>query len=240
MSPVNTNDRIVWIDCEMTGLDLGADALIEVAAVVTDSELNVLGEGVDVLITPPDEAIEQMGDFVREMHTTSGLLEELPGGTTMADAQARVLEYIRAWVPEPGKAPLAGNSVGTDKTFLERDMPELVGHLHYRIVDVSSIKELARRWYPRVYFASPAKTGGHRALGDILDSIDELRYYREALFVPQPGTDSRSAKAIAERIKATSVGTTLGTILAPEAGAAAGDTATPGSAHAGADAENLS
>ena len=216
MSPVNTNDRIVWIDCEMTGLDLGADALIEVAAVVTDSELNVLGEGVDVLITPPEGAIEQMGDFVREMHTTSGLLEELPGGTTMADAQARVLDYIRTWVPEPGKAPLAGNSVGTDKTFLERDMPDLVRHLHYRIVDVSSIKELARRWYPRVYFASPAKTGGHRALGDILDSIDELRYYREALFLPQPGTDSRTAKAIAERIKETSVGTTLGTIVAPE------------------------
>lgn len=211
MSPVNTNDRIVWIDCEMTGLDLGADALIEVAAVVTDSELNVLGDGVDVLIAPPAEALEQMGDFVREMHTTSGLLEELPGGTTMADAQARVLEYIRTWVPEPGKAPLAGNSVGTDKTFLERDMPELVGHLHYRIVDVSSIKELARRWYPRVYFASPAKTGGHRALGDILDSIDELRYYREALFVPQPGTDSRTAKAIAERIKETSVALSIGT-----------------------------
>jgi oligoribonuclease len=208
---VNTNDRIVWIDCEMTGLDLGADALIEVAAVVTDSELNVLGDGVDVLIAPPAEALEQMGDFVREMHTTSGLLEELPGGTTMADAQARVLEYIRTWVPEPGKAPLAGNSVGTDKTFLERDMPELVGHLHYRIVDVSSIKELARRWYPRVYFASPAKTGGHRALGDILDSIDELRYYREALFVPQPGTDSRTAKAIAERIKETSVARSIGT-----------------------------
>jgi oligoribonuclease len=209
VSPINTTDRIVWIDCEMTGLDLGADALVEVAAVVTDSELNVLGEGVDVLITPPAEALEQMGDFVREMHTTSGLLEELPGGTTMADAQARVLDYIRTWVPEPGKAPLAGNSIGTDKTFLERDMPELVAHLHYRVVDVSSIKELARRWYPRVYFASPAKTGGHRALGDILDSIDELRYYREALFVPQPGTDSRTAKAIAERIKATSVATTF-------------------------------
>ena len=241
MSPVNTNDRIVWIDCEMTGLDLGADALVEVAAVVTDSELNVLGEGVDVLITPPAEAIEQMGDFVREMHTTSGLLEELPGGTTMADAQARVLDYIRTWVPEPGKAPLAGNSVGTDKTFLERDMPELVGHLHYRIVDVSSIKELARRWYPRVYFASPAKTGGHRALGDILDSIDELRYYREALFVPQPGTDSRTAKAIAERIKETSVGTTLG--KSPSAGtdAAAESPATDlGPAPTGTGTGNLS
>ena len=128
----------MWIDCEMTGLDLGADALVEVAAVVTDSELRVLGEGVDVIIAPPPEALEQMGDFVRTMHTTSGLLTELESGTTLADAQQQVLDYIRAWVPDPGKAPLAGNSVGTDKTFLDRDMPELVGHLHYRIIDVSS------------------------------------------------------------------------------------------------------
>ena len=191
-------DRIVWIDCEMTGLDTVQDALVEVAAVVTDSELNVLGEGVDVVIAPPAEALEQMGDFVRTMHTTSGLLEQLAGGTTLADAQAQVLEYVRQWVPEPGKAPLAGNSVGTDKVFLDRDMPELVGHLHYRIIDVSSIKELARRWYPRVYFASPKKNGGHRALADILESIDELRYYRAALLVPQPGPDSKAAKAVAE------------------------------------------
>lgn len=209
MSTVNNGngsaDRIVWIDCEMTGLDTVQDALVEVAAVVTDSELNVLGEGVDVIIAPPAEALEQMGDFVRTMHTTSGLLEELAGGTTLADAQAQVLEYVRQWVPEPGKAPLAGNSVGTDKVFLDRDMPELVGHLHYRIIDVSSIKELARRWYPRVYFASPKKNGGHRALADILESIDELRYYRAALLVPQPGPDSKTAKGIATQVEATSV-----------------------------------
>jgi oligoribonuclease len=205
VSPSNPNDRIVWIDCEMTGLDLRADALVEVAAVVTDSELNVLGEGVDVVVRPPAAALEQMNDFVRDMHTTSGLITELDGGTTLADAEAQVLAYVREHVPEAGKAPLAGNSVGTDKMFLDRDMAELVGHLHYRIVDVSSIKELARRWYPRVYFASPKKNGGHRALADILESIDELRYYREALFVPQPGPDTKSARAVAARIEETSV-----------------------------------
>jgi oligoribonuclease len=160
---------------------------------------------VDVVIAPPPGALEAMGDFVRTMHTTSGLLDELAAGTTLADAQAQVLEYVRTWVPDPGKAPLAGNSVGTDKVFLDRDMPELIGHLHYRIIDVSSIKELARRWYPRVYFASPQKHGGHRALADILESIDELRYYRAALLVPQPGPDSKTAKAVAAQITATSV-----------------------------------
>ena len=205
----SSTDRIVWVDCEMTGLDLVHDALVEVAAVVTDSELNVLGEGVDVVIAPPPEALAQMGDFVRTMHTTSGLLPELERGVTLADAQAQVLEYVRTWVPDPGKAPLAGNSVGTDKAFLERDMPELVGHLHYRIVDVSSIKELARRWYPRVYFASPEKNGGHRALADILESIDELRYYRAALLPAQPGPNSAAAKKIAADIVATSVKGTL-------------------------------
>ncbi|GEA81294.1 MULTISPECIES: oligoribonuclease [Cellulomonas] len=200
-----SSDRIVWIDCEMTGLDLTADALVEVAAVVTDSELNVLGDGVDVLVAPPPEALEQMGDFVRTMHTTSGLLDALATGTTLADAQRQVLEYVRTWVPEPGKAPLAGNSVGTDKTFLDRDMPELVAHLHYRVIDVSSIKELARRWYPRVYFASPAKNGGHRALADILESIDELRYYRAALFPAAPGPDSTTARRISAQIAASSV-----------------------------------
>jgi len=205
----NTSDRIVWIDCEMTGLDLTADALIEVAAVVTDSELNVLGEGVDVVITPPQAALDQMIEFVRGMHTTSGLLEELPGAATMADAQAAVLDYLKTWIPEPRKAPLAGNSVGTDKTFLDRDMPELMAHLHYRVIDVSSIKELARRWYPRIYFASPEKHGGHRALADILESIDELRYYRRALFVEPPGPDSAASRAIAAEIRATSVATGL-------------------------------
>lgn len=193
----------------MTGLDLGADALVEIAAVVTDSELNVLGDGIDIIIKPPAEALEQMNDFVRTMHTTSGLLTELETGTTLADAEARVLDYIRTFVPEPGKAPLAGNSVGTDKMFIDRDMSDLAAHLHYRIIDVSSIKELARRWYPRVYFASPTKNGGHRALADILESIDELRYYRAALFVPQPGPDTQTARTTSAQIAATSVSGTL-------------------------------
>jgi oligoribonuclease len=194
-----SQDRIVWIDCEMTGLDLVADALIEVAALVTDSELTVLGDGVDVVIRPPDAALTQMSDVVREMHTSSGLLDELAAGLSMADAEAAVLEYVQAWVPDPRKAPLAGNSVATDRGFLARDMAELESHLHYRIVDVSSIKELARRWYPRVYFASPSKRGGHRALADIQESIVELKYYREALFVPAPGPDTDSARKIAAK-----------------------------------------
>ncbi|WP_136520529.1 MULTISPECIES: oligoribonuclease [Cellulomonas] len=198
-------DRIVWIDCEMTGLDLERDALVEVAAVVTDSELNVLGQGVDVVVAPPAAALEQMGDFVRTMHTTSGLLPALEHGVTLEEAQQQVLDYVRRWVPEPGKAPLAGNSVGTDKAFLDRDMPELVGHLHYRVVDVSSVKELARRWYPRVYFAAPEKNGGHRALADILESIDELRYYRAALLPAAPGPDSATARRVAAEVVATSV-----------------------------------
>ena len=200
-----SSDRIVWVDCEMTGLDLSADALVEVAVVVTDSELVPLDDGIDVLVAPPDAALAQMGDFVRTMHTTSGLLDQLVDGTTLADAQAQVMAYVRRWVPDSGRAPLAGNSVGTDKTFLDRDMPELVQHLHYRVIDVSSIKELARRWYPRVYFASPEKHGGHRALADILESIDELRYYRAALFPPAPGPESAEARRIAAEITATSV-----------------------------------
>ncbi|WP_329134501.1 oligoribonuclease [Streptomyces sp. NBC_00670] len=193
------NDRMVWIDCEMTGLSLSSDALIEVAALVTDSELNVLGEGVDIVIRPPDAALETMPEVVREMHTSSGLLSELASGTTMADAEERVLAYVREHVKEPGKAPLCGNSVGTDRNFLARDMPTLEGYLHYRIVDVSSVKELSRRWYPRAYFNSPKKKGNHRALADIQESIAELRYYREAVFVPQPGPDSDTARTIAAK-----------------------------------------
>jgi oligoribonuclease len=191
------NDRLVWIDCEMTGLSLESDALVEIAALVTDSELTILGEGVDVVIRPPEAALEQMADVVRQMHTHSGLLTELVNGTTLAEAEKVVLDYIRTWVPDAGKVPLAGNSVATDRGFLARDMPNLDGFLHYRIVDVSSIKELARRWYPRAYYNAPAKNGNHRALADIRESIQELRYYREALFVPQPGPDTATARSIA-------------------------------------------
>jgi oligoribonuclease len=181
----------------MTGLDLGADALIEVAALVTDFELNVLGEGVDVVIKPSQESLDQMDDFVRNMHTTSGLLEVLDNGTTLQEAEEQALGYIRAHCPDGSRPPLAGNTVATDRSFLARDMPTLESFLHYRIVDVSSIKELARRWYPRTYFNAPAKTGNHRALADIQESIEELRYYRAAVFVPPPGPDSDTAKTLA-------------------------------------------
>ena len=197
---MTTADPLVWIDCEMTGLDLSADALIEVAAVVTDYDLKPLGKGIDVLIRPPAAALEQMGDFVRDMHTSSGLLDELGNGLTMAEAQHAVLDYVRSLVPQPRTAQLAGNSVGTDKAFLVRDMPELVDYLHYRGVDVSSIKELAKRWYPRTFFHSPEKHGGHRALADILESIDELRYYREVLFPAGEGPTSEECKAVAEKV----------------------------------------
>jgi oligoribonuclease len=186
----------------MTGLDPINDALIEVAALVTDSELNILGDGVDVVINPDDSALAQMNDFVRDMHTRSGLLEELPHGKTMAEAENAILEYIRKWVPDARKAPLGGNSVGTDRVFLVRDMPSVVEHLHYRVIDVSTIKELSRRWFARAYFQAPAKLGGHRALGDIKDSIDELRYYREAVFVPAPGPDSATAQRISKAVMA--------------------------------------
>ena len=193
------NDRLVWIDCEMTGLDLGADALIEVAALVTDFDLNVLGDGVDIIIKPEPAALEQMTPFVREMHTSSGLLDQLDSGVAMADAEQMVLDYIRKHCPDASRPPLAGNTVATDRAFLARDMRTLEAFLHYRIVDVSSIKELARRWFSRAYFQSPPKRGNHRALADIQESIEELRYYREAVFVPSPGPDSDTAREIAVR-----------------------------------------
>jgi oligoribonuclease len=199
-------DRLVWIDCEMTGLDLTKDALVEIACIVTDGELNGVDEGVDVLIKPPAEALDQMADVVREMHTTSGLLAELESGLTLAEAQELVLGYVRQHVPDARKVPLCGNTIATDRAFLARDMPELDAYLHYRMVDVSTIKELARRWYPRAYFASPEKHGGHRALADIRESIRELRYYREAVFVPLPGPDTATARTIAARIAAESGG----------------------------------
>ena len=192
-------DRLVWIDCEMTGLDLARDALIEIACLVTDSNLVVLDEGLDLIIKPPAEAIDHMEDVVREMHTASGLLAELASGVTLAEAQDQVLAYIRRYIAEPRRVPLAGNSIATDRAFIARDMPELDAFLHYRMIDVSSIKELTRRWYPRTYFASPLKRGGHRALADITESIQELRYYRETVFVPVPGPDSATARQIAAR-----------------------------------------
>ena len=191
----------MWIDCEMTGLDLGNDLLIEVAALVTDSELNVLGEGVDVVIGATAEQLERMPDVVREMHASSGLTDEVLASTvTLQQAQEQVLAHVREWVPERGKAPLCGNSIATDRGFLARDMAELDDWLHYRMVDVSSVKELARRWYPRAYFNAPPKHGGHRALADILESVQELRYYRAAVFVPQPGPTSEQAAAYAAEL----------------------------------------
>ncbi len=191
------SERLVWIDCEMTGLDLEADALVEVAALVTDFDLNVLGDGIDIVIKPPREALDQMVEFVQQMHESSGLIEELDNGTTLEDAQAQVLAYIKEHCSEGSRPPLAGNTVATDRSFLARDMPELEQFLHYRIVDVSSIKELSRRWFPRAYYNSPEKGGNHRALADIRESIEELRYYRDAVFVPPPGPDSATAKRIA-------------------------------------------
>lgn len=197
------NDRIVWIDCEMTGLSLEHDALVEVAALVTDSDLRILGDGVDVVIRPPEEALAHMPDVVREMHTASGLLTELESGVMLAEAEARVLSYVREHVPGARKAPLAGNTVYVDRGFLARDMAELDAHLHYRLVDVSSIKELIRRWFPAIYFNSPPKQGGHRALVDIRESIEELRFYREAVFVAPPGPDATAVKALAARFGVT-------------------------------------
>lgn len=191
------NNPIVWIDCEMTGLDLSIDELVEVSVVITDSDLTPIDAGIDLLIKPSPEAVAHMNDFVRNMHTNSGLINEWNDGLTLEAATAQILAYIKKHVPEARKAPLGGNSVGTDKTFLDKYMPEVVEHLHYRVIDVSSIKELAKRWYPRTYFASPQKTGNHRALGDIYDSIDELRYYRAALMPADDGLSTDEARATA-------------------------------------------
>lgn len=195
-------DTLVWIDCEMTGLDLSSDLLIEVACIVTDGELNQLGDGIDLVISAPEQALLEMDPVVVNMHRESGLDKAVLASTlSLADAEAQVLDFVRQHVPEPRKAPLCGNSIATDRAFIARDMPLLDAHLHYRMVDVSSVKELARRWYPRAYYASPAKRGGHRALADILESVAELRYYREAVFVPQPGPTSDEARAIAAKIE---------------------------------------
>lgn len=193
-----SQDRLVWIDCEMTGLDLGKDQLVEIAVIVTDADLTELDEGVNIIIRPDDlTVLEGMDPVVVDMHTSSGLLDLIPEGVSLVEAQEQVLAYVRQHVPEARKAPLAGSSVYVDRGFLARDMPDLDSHLHYHLVDVSSIKEIARRWYPRAYFNSPEKRGNHRALSDIRESIAELRYYRDAVFVPQPGPDTESARATA-------------------------------------------
>ena len=190
-------DRLVWIDCEMTGLDVGVDELVEVAVVVTDFDLLPVDDGFTIVIKPDQSALDNMGEFVTAMHRESGLLDEIPNGVSLAEAEYEVVEYILKHVPAGQQAPLAGNSIGTDRAFLAKYMPRVDGHLHYRNIDVSSIKELCRRWFPRIYFNSPPKNGGHRALADILESIRELDFYRKAAFVPDPGPTSEDVQAVA-------------------------------------------
>ncbi|ONM47317.1 oligoribonuclease [Nocardia donostiensis] len=198
---------VVWMDCEMTGLRLDSDKLIEVAALVTDSDLNVLGEGVDIVIHADEEALAAMPPVVADMHERSGLTEEVRRSTvTVADAEQQVLDYIRQYVPVAGTVPLAGNSIATDRAFIARDMPLLDGHLHYRLIDVSSIKELCRRWYPRIYFGQPEKGLAHRALADIKESIRELEYYRRTAFVAAPGPSTAEISAIAAEVSGLAEG----------------------------------
>jgi len=197
----HVSDVLVWIDCEMTGLDLGRDRLIEVAALVTDPDLNVLGDGVDLVINAPDEILDSMVDVVRDMHAKSGLTEAVRASKiTVAQAEDMIMEYVTTYAPQAGTAPLCGNSIATDRGFLARDMPRLDSHLHYRMIDVSSIKELCRRWYPRTYYGQPAKGLAHRALADIRESIRELEFYRRTVFVSPPGPDVDTAKAIAAEV----------------------------------------
>ncbi|HEU5005492.1 MAG TPA: oligoribonuclease [Jatrophihabitantaceae bacterium] len=203
-------DRLVWIDCEMTGLDLARDALIEVAVLVTDAELQVLDEGLDLVIHVADDVLETMIPFVRDMHASSGLTEAVRASTiTLGEAEKQVLDYVKSHVPDQRTAPLCGNSIATDRGFLNRDMPLLDEHLHYRMIDVSSLKELAKRWYPRVYQSQPEKGLAHRALADIKESVQELQYYRSTLFVPPPGPTLEQAQAAAKALSGV-VGTTPG------------------------------
>ena len=191
-------DLLVWIDCEMTGLDINIDELVEVAVVITDYDLVPVDDGFSIVIKPDKSALDNMSEFVTAMHTESGLINELAGGVTVAEAEYEVLEYILKYVPEHQSAPLAGNTIGTDRAFLAKYMTRVDAHLHYRSVDVSSIKELARRWFPRAYYQAPAKNGGHRALADILESIRELEYYRRIVFVQPPGPSSDEASTAAK------------------------------------------
>ena len=198
---MNIPEYLVWIDCEMTGLNPDTECLVEIAAVITDTELNVMDEGIDLVIRPRAGTIEAMGDYVRKMHTDSGLINEFEDGLELEDAEAQVLEYIKKYIPTAKTTPLAGNTISTDRLFITKYMPKLDDHLHYRNIDVSTIKELAKRWYPRAYFQAPKKDGGHRALADILESIEELKYYRQSVFVESPGPSSEEAQALAQGIK---------------------------------------
>lgn len=197
---IEISENLVWIDCEMTGLNPEIDCLVEVAVVITNSELEILDAGLDLVIKPRAESWSQMNDFVRQMHTQSGLVDDIKNGVELEVAEQLILDYIKKFVPNEKEAPLAGNSIGTDRMFLNRYMPNLDKYLHYRNIDVSSIKELTRRWYPRVYFQLPKKDGGHRALADILESIQELRYYRETVMVAAPGPTTEQAKAAADNL----------------------------------------
>jgi oligoribonuclease len=199
---IEISENLVWIDCEMTGLNPEADCLVEVAVVITNSELEILDAGLDVVIKPRPDSWQNMNDFVRNMHTESGLINEVENGLELEAAEQVILDYIKKFVPNAKEAPLAGNTIGTDRMFLNKYMPALDQHLHYRNIDVSSIKELTRRWYPRVYFQMPKKDGGHRALADILESIKELRYYRETVMVPAPGPTTEEARAASENVSA--------------------------------------
>lgn len=196
----SSSDLLVWIDCEMTGLDVAIDELVEVAVVITDYDLVPVDPGFTIVIKPDQTAWDNMGDFVLQMHRSSGLLDEIPRGVSLADAEFAVNEYILKFVPTPQSAPLAGNTIGTDRTFLAKYMPRVDAHLHYRSIDVSSIKELSRRWFPRVYFNAPTKDGGHRALADILESIRELAYYRRAVFIAEPGPTTEQVQAISAEV----------------------------------------
>ncbi|HBB39731.1 MAG TPA: oligoribonuclease [Candidatus Aquiluna sp.] len=199
------NDYIVWVDCEMTGLEIGVDEICEIAVIVTDQELKPVHEGLQLVVKPSRKAMKNMGEFVTQMHTDSGLIEEMPAGISIKKAEAQVLDYIKQWITEPKTAPLAGNSIGTDRMFLNRQTPEFDSFLHYRNIDVSSLKELARRWYPKVYFQLPKKQGDHRALADIRESIQELRYYRKVLLVDQPGPTSKELKSAVKVLEADTI-----------------------------------
>jgi oligoribonuclease len=200
---IEISENLVWIDCEMTGLNPETDCLVEVAVVITNSDLEILDAGLDVVIKPRPDSWNNMSEFVRNMHTESGLINEVDSGLSLEDAEQVILDYVKKFVPNAKEAPLAGNTIGTDRMFLNKYMPQLDQHLHYRNIDVSSIKELTRRWYPRVYFQLPKKDGGHRALADILESIQELRYYRQTVMVPAPGPTTEQAKAVSQNLEGT-------------------------------------